>query len=103
MTLHSASHRKPPIEMPWDSNTLSPKEQRTHDAWTLGLLMFTKNPAGLGINIDGMAAEAWTSYINTYKKTSNIVWLNAEQTLQTMTYSECVRATGVEHSRRFLR
>jgi len=49
MTLHSASHRKPHTEMPWDSNTPSPKEWRTHDAWTLGLLMFnTKNPAGLG-------------------------------------------------------
>jgi len=32
----------------------------------------TKNPAGLGINIDGMAAEAWTSYINTYERASNI-------------------------------
>jgi len=38
----------------------------------------TKNPARLGINIDGMAAEAWTSYINIYERASNMAWLNAE-------------------------
>jgi len=49
-----------------------------------------RNPAGLGINIDGTAVEAWTLYINTYKKASNIAQLNAEQTLQNMTYSDCI-------------
>jgi len=64
-------------------------ERRAHNAWTLGLLLInTKNPAGLGINIDGTAAEAWTSYINTYEKASNMTQLNAEQILQNAMYSD---------------
>jgi len=48
-----------PAKTPWNSETPSPKEWRAHDAWTLGLLLInTKNPAELGINIDGTAAEA---------------------------------------------
>jgi len=44
----------PLTETPWDSETPSPKEWRAHDAWTLGLLLInTKNPTGLGINMDG--------------------------------------------------
>jgi len=71
-----------PAETSWDSNIPSLNEWKARDAWTLGLLIFnTRNPAGLEINIDGIAAEAWTSYINTYKKASNIAWLNAKQTL----------------------
>jgi len=59
---------------PWDSETPSPKEWRACNTWTLGLFLInTKNPAGLGINIDGTAAEAWTSYINTYEKASNMI------------------------------
>jgi len=49
-------------------------------------MLNTKNLVRLGINIDGTAAKAWTSYINTYKKTSNMAYLNTEQTLQNMTY-----------------
>jgi len=78
-----------PAETSWDSNTLSLNEWKAHNAWTLGLLIFnTRNPAGLGININGTAAEAWTSYINTYEKASNMAQLNAEQTLWNMTYSD---------------
>jgi len=78
-----------PTETSWDSDTPSLKEWKIRDAWALGLLMFnTRNPVGLGINIDGTAAEAWSSYINTYEKASNMAWLNAEQTLQNMTYSD---------------
>jgi len=82
---------KLPAETPWDSETPSPKEWRAQNAWTLGLLLInTKNPAGLGINIDGTAAEAWTSYINTYGKASNMAQLNAEQILRNSTYSDCI-------------
>jgi len=43
----------------WDLESPTLKKWRLHDAWTLGLLIFnTKNPAGLGINIDGTATEA---------------------------------------------
>jgi len=76
-------------ETSWDSNTPSLNEWKVHNAWTLGLLIFnTRNPAGLGININSTAAEAWTSYINTYEKASNMTQLNIEQTLQNMTYSD---------------
>jgi len=69
--LHQIMYSLP--KKPWDSETLSPKEWRAQDAWTLGLLLInTKNLAGLGINIDSTIAEVWTSYINTYEKASNI-------------------------------
>jgi len=62
--------------------SLSAQEWIIRDAWTMGLLIFnTKNPVGLGINIDGTAAKAWTSYIDTYEKASNMTQLNAEQNL----------------------
>jgi len=58
----------------WDSETPYPKEWRAYGAWTLGLLLInTKNPTGLEINMDGTAAKAWTLYINTYEKASNMV------------------------------
>ena len=77
-------------ETSWDSNTSSLNEWKARDAWTLGLLIFnTRNPAGLGININSIATETWTSYINTYEKASNMAQLNVEQTLQNMTYSDC--------------
>jgi len=83
------ANKASPTKTPWDSETPSPKEWRAHDAWTLGLLLInTKNPAGLGINIDGTIAEAWTLYINTYEKASNMTQLNAEQILQNAMYSD---------------
>jgi len=78
-----------PAETSWNSNTPSLNEWKACNTWILGLLIFnTRNPAGLGINIDSTAAKAWTSYINTYKKASNMVQLNTEQTLWNMTYSD---------------
>jgi len=56
-------------------------------AWSLAFLY--RNPTRLGINIDGIAAKTWTSYINTYEKALNMAWLNAEQTLWNMTYLDC--------------
>jgi len=70
------------------------KEWRLHNAWTLGLLIFnTKNPAGLGINIDGTAAKAWTSYIDTYKKACSMAQLNVEQILYNNNYLEYINFT----------
>jgi len=51
-------------------------------------MLNTRNPAGLGINIDGTAAEAWTSYINTYKKAYNMVQLNTKQILKNTSYTD---------------
>ena len=47
----------------------------------------TKNPVGQGINIDSTAAQAWTLYINNYKKALNIARLNTKQNLQNITYT----------------
>jgi len=78
-----------PTETLWDSKTLSLKEWKICNAWILSLLMLnTRNPARLGINIDGIATEVWTSYISTYKKACNIAWLNAEQILQNTLYTD---------------
>ena len=64
----------PLTETSWDLETPYSKEWRAYGAWTLGLLLInTKNPTGSEINIDGTAAEAWTLYINTYEKASNMV------------------------------
>jgi len=41
----------------------------------------TKNPVGQGINIDSIAVQAWTLYINNYKKALDIARLNAKQNL----------------------
>ena len=77
-------------ETSWDSNTSSLNKWKACNAQTLGLLIFnTRNLAELGINIDSTAAEAWTLYIYTYEKTSNMAQLNAKQTLWNMTYLDC--------------
>jgi len=69
--------KTPTLETAWDSELPTLKEWRLCDVWTLGLLIFnTKNPAGLGINIDGTAAEAWTLYIDTYEKACSMARLN---------------------------
>jgi len=84
----------PPAETPWDSEIPSFKKWKACNTWTLDLLLFnTKNPAGLGINIDGTAADAWTSYINTYEKAYNMARLNMEQILQNTTYSDHIDFT----------
>jgi len=83
-----------PTETPWDSETPSLKEWKICDTWTLSLLMLnTKNSTGLEINIDDIAAEAWTSYINTYEKAYNMTWLNAEQILQNTLYTDRIDFT----------
>jgi len=46
-------------ETNWESPTPTPNEWRTRNAWVMALLIYnTKNPVGLGINMDGSAAEA---------------------------------------------
>jgi len=78
----------------WDLESPTLKKWRLHDAWTLGLLIFnTKNPAGLGINIDGTATEAWTSYIDIYKKACSMAQLDAEQILCNNNYMEHIDFT----------
>jgi len=53
----------------------------------MGLLIYnTTDLLRLGININGTAAEAWKSYLNTYNTPSKVALTNAEQELQNMTY-----------------
>ncbi|KAF9460492.1 hypothetical protein BDZ94DRAFT_1115587, partial [Collybia nuda] len=58
-TINSTTDAAP---TPWSLPTPSPNEWEICDAWALGLIIFNvKNPIGLGVKIDGTAAEAWTS------------------------------------------
>jgi len=55
----------------------------------MALLIYnTKNPVGLGINMDGSAANAWKSYKEGYKEASDMACQYAEHELQSMTFSE---------------
>lgn len=79
-----------PADTPWESTTPSTAEWRVRNAWTMGLLIYnTADPVGLGIRIDGSAADAWKSYTDTYQVTSEIALLNAEQDLRNVTFSDC--------------
>ncbi|EKM83211.1 hypothetical protein AGABI1DRAFT_34697, partial [Agaricus bisporus var. burnettii JB137-S8] len=50
-------------ETPWESITPRATEWKVRNAWTMGLLIYnTTDPIGLGISIEGTAADAWTSY-----------------------------------------
>lgn len=64
----------------WSSKTPSLEEWEERDAWTLGLIIYnTKNPVGLGINMDGTAAKAWTTLTKNYGVFSEIAAMNAEK------------------------
>ncbi|XP_006462902.1 hypothetical protein AGABI2DRAFT_52770, partial [Agaricus bisporus var. bisporus H97] len=78
-----------PADTPWESTTPSANEWRVRNAWTMGLLIYnTADPVGLGININGSAADAWKSYTDTYQITSEIALLNAEQDLRNIVFSD---------------
>jgi len=54
----------------------------------MALLIYnTKNPIGLGIYIEGSAAEAWKSYKDIYEVVSDMICQNAEQNLCAIIYS----------------
>ncbi|KAF9459085.1 hypothetical protein BDZ94DRAFT_1172407, partial [Collybia nuda] len=64
---------------PWTSLTPSTDEWEVRDAWALGLVIFNvKNPIGLGVRIDGTAAQAWASLNELYNITSDLALVNAE-------------------------
>ncbi|KDR76040.1 hypothetical protein GALMADRAFT_49067, partial [Galerina marginata CBS 339.88] len=61
-TANAAEIASPPEPTAWMSKTPSDDEWEIHDAWTMGLIIYNvKNPVGLGIKLDGTAAEAWKS------------------------------------------
>ena len=71
-----------------NSPNLSTTEQNIQNTQAEDLLIYNaKNPIKLGINIISNIKDIQQSYIKGYKITSNIVYQNAEQKLQNMTYS----------------
>ncbi|KNZ82284.1 hypothetical protein J132_03800 [Termitomyces sp. J132] len=66
----------------WSSRTPSIEEWEERDAWALGLIIYnTKNPIGLGIKMDGTAAEAWNTLKENYGEFSEIAAMMAEKRL----------------------
>jgi len=79
----------PQPETPWNSLNSTTDEWEIRNAWTKILLTFnTKNPVGLGIDVNGSAADAWRSYKASYEAASDMARQNAEQELRNLTFSE---------------
>jgi len=75
------------IKTPWNSLNPTPSEWKVRNAWAMGLLIYnTTDPLRLRININGTAAEAWKSYLNTYNMPAEVALANTEQELQNMMY-----------------
>jgi len=67
---------------PWNSLNLSKDEWKTRNAWTKILLTFnTRNPVGLGINMNRTAVDVWKTYKSGYETASDMMRQNAEQEL----------------------
>jgi len=79
----------PSSEMSWNSPNPSDNEWEIRNAWTKIFLTFnTKNPIGLGINVNGIAADAWKTYKSGYEIASDMARQNAEQELWNLTFSD---------------
>jgi len=73
----------------WESLTPIENKWKTHNAWTMVLLIYnTKNLIRLGIYMEGSAVEAWKSYKDNYKVASDMAHQNAEQDLCATIYSD---------------
>jgi len=60
-----------PGETPWYSTQPTAEEWRVRNAWTKGLILFnTRDPIGLGVNMDGTAAEMRKSLTDLYDRLS---------------------------------
>jgi hypothetical protein len=60
-----------------------------HDAWARALLLYnTKNAIGLGLKLDGTAAEAWTSLTSQYKISSDLAVVTTQHDLRNTTFSD---------------
>ena len=57
------------------------------DAWAHTLLLYnTRNAVGLGLKLDGTAAEAWTSLTSQYKISSDLAMVTAQHDLCNITF-----------------
>ena len=74
---------------PWYSTNPSVAEWAMRDAWVRALLLYnTKNPIGLGIKLDGTAAEAWTSLTLQYKIMSDLTTVTTQCDLCTTIFTD---------------
>ncbi len=77
----------PPDSTEWMSMRPSINEWILRDAWIMGLLLYnTKNPIGLGMNLDGTGAEAWKSLEDQYAVTSDLALIQATRELHSVKY-----------------
>jgi len=85
-----------PLEIPlpddptqWYSTKPSIAEWAMHDAWVHVLLLYnTKNLIGLGLKLDGTAAEAWNSLTSQYKISSDLATITTQCNLRTTTFAD---------------
>ena len=67
----AAATTQVPGETPWYSTQPTAEEWRVRNAWTKGLILFnTRDPIGLGVNMDGTAAEMRKSLTDLYDRLS---------------------------------
>ena len=72
----------PPEPTPWTSRAPSEDEWEICDTWMMGLLIYNvKNPVGLGVRMEGTAAEAWKSLTDQYHVMSKLALVNAQREL----------------------
>jgi hypothetical protein len=86
MTIQATTPTLP--ESPWESTTPTVAKWRVHNTWAMGLLIYnTKDPIGLGININETATDAWKSYIDIYQYALEVTIINADHDLCNTTYT----------------
>ena len=69
----------PPEPTPSTSRTPSEDKWEICNAWMMGLLIYNiKNPVGLGVRMEGSAADAWKSLTDQYHVTSELALINAQ-------------------------
>lgn len=73
----------------WGSLSPTYEEWQQRDAWTQGLITLNvKNPIGLGVKLDGTAAETYASIATVKDAISDLGCITAEQELNAIKYSD---------------
>ncbi|KAG5332576.1 hypothetical protein C0989_006837 [Termitomyces sp. Mn162] len=72
----------------WDPSP-SPQQWRAQNAWALVSIVYdTKNLVGLGIQMSGMAVEAWSTLRESYGAVSDLGVASTENALRTAKYED---------------
>lgn len=73
VTPTAAATTQVPGETPWYSTQPTAEEWCVCNAWTKGLILFnTRGPIGLGVIMDGTAAEMWKSLTDLYDRLTEL-------------------------------